>query len=150
MSVSITVPAQYGFVIAAVASTAWLGLWQGWSVGRARKAAGIAYPQAYAEQAVAEKSEAAFRFNCAQRAHSNTLEIIPYVITMGLIWGLKQPVYSAAALEVWVLARIWYTRGYIKNGPKGRMASMRPGFLSMFVLFGGGSWAAYKFVVDSL
>ena len=36
-----------------------------------------------------------------------------------MIWGLKQPVYSAAALELWVLSKVWYTYGYIKNGPKG-------------------------------
>lgn len=58
---------------------------------------------AYAEKAEAEKSEAAFRFNCAQRkslsihvfvradvpslgAHANTLESIPYVITMSVHW----------------------------------------------------------------
>ena len=114
MSASITVPAKYvldqriywrgivsrdsfysifpgrvsfGWVIAAIASTAWLGLWQTFTVIRARKAAGIAYPQggfpsctlvsalgftwsillAYAEKAEVENSEAALRFNCAQR-----------------------------------------------------------------------------------
>lgn len=70
MSSSITVPAQYvrsrdrlsrdrgilthslsrsffrfGWVIAAVASTGWLGLWQSFRVGVARKAAKIPYPQ---------------------------------------------------------------------------------------------------------
>ena len=37
----------------------------------------------------------------------------------GLIWGLKQPVYSAIAIELWVLTKFWYTYGYIKHGPKG-------------------------------
>jgi len=36
-----------------------------------------------------------------------------------MIWGLTQPVYSAAALELWVLSKLWYTIGYINNGPKG-------------------------------
>ena len=36
-----------------------------------------------------------------------------------MIWGLKQPVFSAAALEIWVLSRVWYTVGYIGYGPKG-------------------------------
>jgi hypothetical protein len=66
MSGSITVPTQYanhhygidsgivelthefprfGFVIAAVATTAWLGVWQAYRVGGARREAKIAYPQ---------------------------------------------------------------------------------------------------------
>ncbi|KAF9654095.1 hypothetical protein BDM02DRAFT_1924 [Thelephora ganbajun] len=126
MSNSITVPSQFGWVIGAIVSTAWLGAWQSLRVGAVRRAAGVAYPQAYVEKAEAEKSEAAFRFNCAQRAHANTLEIIPYIITTGLIWGLKQPLYSAIALEIWVLTKVWYTYGYIKNGPEGRLAGARP------------------------
>lgn len=62
MSTSITVPTQcvnhgdcgimtqviflrFGLVLAAVASTAWLGIWQSRRVGAARKAANIPYPQ---------------------------------------------------------------------------------------------------------
>ena len=36
-----------------------------------------------------------------------------------MIWGLKHPIYSAAALQIWVLSKVWYTYGYINNGPKG-------------------------------
>ena len=116
----------------------------------------------YAEKAEVEKSEAALRFNCAQRkfvlppctcpgvytpssgAHANTLENLPYIITMsvarskrtvscaltlsrcrGLIWGLKQPVYSAILLEFWVFTRVLYTYGYINYGPKG-VRTLRP------------------------
>lgn len=111
---------------------------------------------AYAEKAEAEKSEAAFRFNCAQRKllcnhvfpkkstrHPQVPMRIPSRMfrissqcqssglngpshvglhlshRRGLIWGLKQPVYSAIALEIWVLSRVWYTVGYIKKGPNG-------------------------------
>ena len=97
----------------------------------ARKAAKIPYPQSmffslflvavcwdscggvplvYAEQAEVEKSEAALRFNCAQRmfrfvlvvvqkltrrslgAHANTLESIPFVLTT-LVLRLNDPFY---------------------------------------------------------
>lgn len=166
---------RFGWVLAAVASTGWLGFWQSFKVGVARKAAKIQYPQseyaysgvslleftrlhdlAYAEKAEVEKSEAALRFNCAQRELLDTHVFIqklthrlqapiripsrashmscqcqssglngPSCVNSrlsrcrGLIWGLKQPVYSAIALEFWVLGRIWYTRGYINNGPSG-------------------------------
>ncbi|KAF5328783.1 hypothetical protein D9619_011540 [Psilocybe cf. subviscida] len=42
-----------------------------------RKRAGIKYPPMYTEQAQVEASMDAWKFNCAQRAHQNTLEHIP-------------------------------------------------------------------------
>lgn len=169
---------RFGWVIAAAATSAWLGLWQSARVAIARRAAGIKYPQgglflfsygvlleltrrplspAYAELAEVEKSEAAHRFNCAQRMfplrsrncpeadasfhrcprqYPREHSICPHDVSLlllmarfalpdtfricrAMIWGLKQPVYSAAALELWVFAKAWYTHGYIGYGPKG-------------------------------
>ena len=175
---------RYGWVIAAVSSTAWLGLWQATRVAFARHAAGIAYPQgwpsslgrdirllwnshlrfppAYAEKAEVEKSEAAYRFNCAQRessitwlnfpdakassqAHTGThwktfhslshRELDPCTISCahldfprrsGLIFGLKKPVHSAAAVGFWVLTKALYTVGYIRKGPNGVRTILGP------------------------
>lgn len=49
-------------------------MWHGIRIGSFRKAAGIRYPQAYAEKkdmadATPEKKKAMYIFNCAQRAH---------------------------------------------------------------------------------
>ncbi|KAF7795552.1 hypothetical protein EIP86_006714 [Pleurotus ostreatoroseus] len=67
MSLSINIPKEYGYTVAAVASTFCLTFFQTVKVGRARKAAKIPYPQLYAEKAQADASKEAMVFNCTQR-----------------------------------------------------------------------------------
>jgi len=120
MSFTVTLPNNYEYVGAALVSTVWLLIAQGVIVSRYRKRAGIKYPQMYAEKAEAEASKDALKFNCAQRAHQNTLENIPLVLVSTIITGLQFPVYAAAGCAVWTLSRISYTRGYITGDPKKR------------------------------
>ncbi|KAF8632985.1 hypothetical protein AX15_001582 [Amanita polypyramis BW_CC] len=114
---TITIPQGYEYVGATLLSTTWLLLYQITTVSKLRKSAGIQYPQLYAEKAQAETSIEAMKFNCAQRAHQNTLENIPIILTTSLIAGLKAPVFTAAACALWTLGRISYTRGYATGDP---------------------------------
>ena len=71
-------PKEYGYVMVTAASTFFLSFWHGVRVGAFRKAAGIPYPQPYADSAnmsaaSAEKKKAMYLFNCAQRAHGTAL-----------------------------------------------------------------------------
>ncbi|KAI0796324.1 membrane-associated proteins in eicosanoid and glutathione metabolism, partial [Irpex lacteus] len=108
----------YSYLLASVASTFWLTFWQSFRVGRARKAAGIPYPQAYAEAAVAVKSQEAQIFNCTQRAHQNTLEWLPQLYASAFIVGLKYPIPAAIGVASWTFGRVLYTIGYSSGDPK--------------------------------
>jgi len=77
---AIVVPEGYSYVLACIASTAWLNGWQAFKVGSARKAAQVKYPQLYAEKAEAEADRLKMKFNCTQRAHQNTLESLPTML----------------------------------------------------------------------
>ncbi|EJC99660.1 uncharacterized protein FOMMEDRAFT_112727 [Fomitiporia mediterranea MF3/22] len=114
---SIEVPQGYSYVLAAATSSILLNAYQVYNVTKARKAANIAYPQAYAEKAEAMSSVAAYRFNCAQRAHQNTLESAPHVILSTLVTGLKYPYLAAALGGTWIAGRFFYTIGYSTGDP---------------------------------
>ena len=173
---------RFGWVLAALASTAWLGLWQAQIVGMRRRAAGVAYPQgghsflglSFFEihtwtmgslqpmqrkprptsqklLSVSTVPSVSLSFSCVTSRnlpvfrcpfefprespscyHHVSLRSVParflrsrFPNRRGLIWGLKQPVYSAIVLEMWVLTRFWYTYGYINYGPKG-VRTLRP------------------------
>ncbi|KAF8807782.1 membrane-associated proteins in eicosanoid and glutathione metabolism [Phlegmacium glaucopus] len=136
MSVTLTLPNNYQYVGAALFSTVALLFGQGMVVGRYRKRAGIKYPQMYAEKAEAEASKDALLFNCAQRAHQNTLENIPLVFVVTTITGLQFPVYAASACALWTLSRISYTRGYVTGDPNKRGTVMYlVGSISMLTQF---------------
>jgi len=128
---AIQIPEQYPLVIATATSTVFLNIYQYLNVNRHRKAAGIKYPQLYAEKAEMEKSLLARQFNCAQRAHQNTLESLPYVLLMGFVGGLKFPVVSSVILGGWILGRFQYTYMYSKGDP-----TKRSGMLSNYCLMG--------------
>jgi len=141
---SIVVPEGYSYVLAAATSAFWLNVYQTVNVGQARKAAGVKYPNAYAEKAEADSSPAAMKFNCAQRAHQNTLEAVPTFLFLQLFAGLKYPYFAAGLGAAWVAGRVIYTMGYSTGdpakrntigGPLSSLAYAVLGFTSTYVAF---------------
>ena len=57
------------------------------------------------------------RFNCAQRAHQNTLESVPHTLFTILFAGLRYPTAATALGSVWVFGRLIYTTGYATGDP---------------------------------
>ncbi|KAJ6591157.1 hypothetical protein DFH09DRAFT_1138783 [Mycena vulgaris] len=115
-----SLPAGTAYLAGAFLSTIFLLLGQTVVVSRYRGRSGVAYPRAYAEKAEMEANPNAVKFNCAQRAHQNTLENLPMLYTMTLITALKYPSLAAGALGLWSLARVGYTIGYSTGNPNKR------------------------------
>ncbi|KAF9454057.1 membrane-associated proteins in eicosanoid and glutathione metabolism [Macrolepiota fuliginosa MF-IS2] len=124
MSTTIQIPQDFYYVGATIVSTVWVLLGQGFTVGKYRRLSGIKYPQLYAEKAEAEANKDAQLFNCAQRAHQNTLENIPIIWATTIIVGLRMPVIAASACGLWSLSRISYTIGYLSGDPKKRVTPL--------------------------
>ncbi|SAM02052.1 hypothetical protein [Absidia glauca] len=98
---AITIPSEYGYVLATtVATTAYL-MFLTISVGKARTKAKVPYPYG--------------------KLHGNTLEFWPIVTSTALIAGLSHPVLAAAAHAWWLLGRIVYVRGYVTGKPQNRL-----------------------------
>jgi len=116
------VPEGFQYVVASLLATGFLLQGQASVVGKYRKKAGIKYPQLYAEKAEADASKDAALFNCAQRAHHNTLENMPIVIITTLISGLRYPHIAASFCAAFVVGRVAYTRGYLTGDPSKRYA----------------------------
>ncbi|PIL31423.1 hypothetical protein GSI_06124 [Ganoderma sinense ZZ0214-1] len=139
---------EFAYPAAAAVSTFWLLIWQTFRVSRARRAAKVDYPQVYAEKAEAAANQAALKFNCAQRAHQNTLETIPMILTSTLITGLKYPVLAASLCGAWTFSRIFYTIGYSSGDPKKRYmgGNLLFGIVGMFGLLLGSTATVVSFV----
>ncbi|EED21870.1 glutathione S-transferase, putative [Talaromyces stipitatus ATCC 10500] len=150
--VSITVPENYGAVIAVALGGIPLLSWvQGNIVTSLRKPAKIRYPQYYATPAECKENPAAYKFNCAQRAHGNLLENMPQTILYMLIAGLKWPNATAALGTAWIVFRALYAHGYVtaaKPNGVGRFHGA-PFWLVQGALWGmavfGVGWELIKF-----
>ncbi|KAL6245373.1 hypothetical protein RBB50_007372 [Rhinocladiella similis] len=131
MAYTLTVPDKYGYVVlVALGLAPVLAFAQGIVVGTHRKSARIPYPNPYATPQEAKESQAAYKFNCAQRAHGNLLDNLPQVVASMLFAGLEYPVATAALGAGWVFFRIIYAYGYIA----GRKAQGKSR------LYGSGFW----------
>lgn len=97
----------------------------------------------YADKAEAEKDPKLNVFNCTQRAHQNTLEILPVYNTLLLVGGLKYPEISAAAGVVFLLGRMVFVSGYVTGNPAKRTRGAF-GFLGLITLLGTASTTIYN------
>ncbi|KAI9711978.1 MAG: hypothetical protein M1820_001686 [Bogoriella megaspora] len=156
MSMSITVPKEYGYVLLTAASTTVVASWIGFRVGIFRKATRIIkYPQRYAEQsqiaeASPEQKQRLYQYNCAQRAHGNFVEWHPSVVIAMMIGGLKFPVLSAGLGAAWTFSRFLYTVGYTNaSKPNGKGRQIGLVFIPLqSVLFLVACYAGVQFVLQ--
>ncbi|KAH9937377.1 membrane-associated proteins in eicosanoid and glutathione metabolism [Fomitopsis serialis] len=134
------------YPVTAIVSLFWLNVFQTVKVGQARKRAKIPYPQLYAEKAEAAASKDATIFNCTQRAHQNTLEYLPTIITGTLVTSLRHPVLAAAACGIWAASRFVYTIGY-STGDAEKRNKFGSAFVSgagWFTIVGASTWTAIE------
>ncbi|KAK3718533.1 hypothetical protein LTR37_005037 [Vermiconidia calcicola] len=154
MATTITVPREYGYVVATTAFTFFLGAWHGMRIGFFRKAAGVGYPKFYADSgdmasASAEKKKQMYLFNCAQRAHGNYNENHPSVAIAMLLTGLRYPIATTVMGVAWSVGRLVYALGYTKKDGSDGKGRLYGSFfwLPQFALFGLAGWCGVKMVL---
>jgi glutathione S-transferase len=101
----------------------------------------------YAEKSEAEKDPKKNVFNCTQRAHQNTLEVLPVFNTLLFIGGIKYPEISAAGGAVFLLGRVMYASGYSTGDPAKRMRGVF-GYLGLLTCLGTSAATIYHLVMN--
>lgn len=105
----------------------------------ARKKYNVKYPTMYASKAETKEAD---KFNCAQRAHQNTLENVPMFLVVALLGGLLHPLACAIGAGVYNLGKICYIYGYSRGSPEGRYIGTFS-YIGYFVLLGTCSLSLY-------
>ncbi|KAI5812000.1 ER glutathione S transferase [Pyronema omphalodes] len=150
MATILSVPAEYGYVLASIMASTFVNQYHGTLVGLERKSANIPYPNAYASHSEATSDIKKYRFNCAQRAHQNFLEHFPTFITASAIAGLKYPVATAVMGAVWNVGRIVFAKGYINSTQEQKGAGRYKGawyLLAELGLLGTACYTVYQMVM---
>ncbi|TFK99723.1 hypothetical protein BDV98DRAFT_570739 [Pterulicium gracile] len=143
MAVTIYLPDGFKYLAASMLSTVVLTVVQGSVSMYYRKAAKILYPRVYAEKAEMDANPAAYKFNCAQRVHQNTLENIPAVLTVTALTAVTNPKFAAAGLATFTFGRILYSWGYIATGERYARGGV-VGTLAQLSLLGGSIYTVFK------
>lgn len=141
----ITLDSGYKYLAGSLLSTVFLTMYQSVNVSKYRKLAKIPYPRVYAEKAEMEANKVAVQYNCAQRAHLNTLESLPNIVVLSLITSLSMPTFAAQAVAAWTAGRVLYTIGYTTGDPDKR--NTQGGFissLSLMTLISTASYTVYQ------
>ncbi|GMK59430.1 hypothetical protein CspeluHIS016_0800360 [Cutaneotrichosporon spelunceum] len=116
-----TLPSTFPVMGVGVLAVVFLNIFQARNVGVKRAAAGVKYPAAYASEEAAKADPKKNVFNCAQRAHANTLEFIPSLVGMFAYVGCFHPLLATGSLLVWVISRVGYTINYSTGEPAKRV-----------------------------
>uniref|UniRef100_K4AGA3 Glutathione S-transferase 3, mitochondrial n=1 Tax=Setaria italica TaxID=4555 RepID=K4AGA3_SETIT len=122
MAVAIELTKEYGYVVLVLVAYAFLNFWMSFQVGKARKKYKVFYPTMYA---VESENKDAKLFNCVQRGHQNSLEVMPLFFAMLLLGGLRHPAAGAGLGALYTVARFFYFKGYAAGAPRNRMSGVR-------------------------
>mmetsp|Transcript_27538 Transcript_27538/g.69503 ORF Transcript_27538/g.69503 Transcript_27538/m.69503 type:complete len:195 (+) Transcript_27538:121-705(+) len=122
-AVTLTIPKAYGMLFITngfMPST--VCLWMGFGiVGPARRKYGVELPTMYAVSL--REGDDAYKFNCCQRAHHNTLETLPLFLLASFLGGIKHPLLCACSGLLWCYSRVVWAKGYATGVPKSRYAA---------------------------
>merc|ERR1711907_53440 len=126
-TMSSLLPEGYGYVFGGLFATCIANFYLVINVATRRKKFGIEYPALYADKTHIDGKKCkdekdVEEFNCAQRAHQNTVENMGTVQLLGAVNGLVFPTFSGSCLAIYAVGRVVYGHGYVTGGPNGRMA----------------------------
>ena len=111
--VSINVSPEYGYVVLVSIAMFFVNWWKMIKIGLLRKELKVDYPTMYSNEHPI--------FNCYQRAHQNTLEVVPYFYPALLTAGLRHPIGASIAGLMFCAGRIFYAIGYYSGDPEKRV-----------------------------
>ena len=120
--------ADFGYVMLTVVYMVIMNIYLSLGVGKGRKKYGVKYPDMYSDKHPA--------FNCIQRAHQNTLEVMPLILGLLILVGIALPCYAAICGAIWVTSRFSYASGYSTGDPAQRTKGNYGYFGHLGLLFG--------------
>jgi glutathione S-transferase len=112
-----------------------LYIWTGTTVGKARKAHGVDYPNTTGNDA----------FNRVWRAHANTLEALPqFLPSLWLFAVIVSDMWAGVLALVWAVGRILYVQGYAVAADKRGTGFMISLVATAIALFGSLGVVIYQ------
>ncbi|KAF7134800.1 hypothetical protein RHSIM_Rhsim08G0023100 [Rhododendron simsii] len=111
------IPREYGYVILTLVLYCFLNVWMAEGVLKARKKYNVHYPTLYASES---ENKDAKLFNCVQRGHQNSLELMPMFFMLMIMGGIKHPLICSSLGLVYIMGRYLYFTGYATGNPKNR------------------------------
>lgn len=127
----------YPFAVLGTGLVILLYVWTGLTVGKARKAHGVDYPNTQGPDA----------FNRVWRAHANTLEALPqFLPSLWMFAVIVSDLWAGALALVWALGRILYVQGYAQAADKrgtGFMISLAATAIALFGSMGMVLWQLF-------
>ncbi|XP_059623304.1 uncharacterized protein LOC132266447 [Cornus florida] len=126
-----SLPKEYGFVALVLVLYCFFNFWMAFQVGQARKKYKVNYPTLYA---VESENKDAKLFNCVQRGHQNSLEMLPMFFMLMILGGIKHPLICASLGAFYIVGRYFYFTGYASGDPRNRLNLGKYGFLALLGL----------------
>ncbi|GAB4836130.1 hypothetical protein Ancab_001045 [Ancistrocladus abbreviatus] len=122
---------EYGYVALVLVFYCFLNFWMGFQVGKARKRYKVFYPTLYASES---ENKDAKLFNCIQRGHQNSLEMMPIFFILMILGGMRHPCIAAGLGLIFIVSRYFYFTGYASGDPQKRLTIGKYGFLAVLGL----------------
>ncbi|XP_077230748.1 uncharacterized protein LOC143863853 [Tasmannia lanceolata] len=119
---SVELPNEYGYVVLVFVLYGFLNFWMAFQVGKARKKYNVFYPTLYALES---ENKDAKLFNCIQRGHQNSLEMMPFFSGLLLLGGIQHPLISAGFGVFYLVSRYFYFKEYSTGIPANRLKIVR-------------------------
>ncbi|KAF3775315.1 hypothetical protein EJ110_NYTH50770 [Nymphaea thermarum] len=124
---AVEIPKEYGFVVLVFVFYVFFNFWMAFQVGKRYK---VPYPTLYA---IESENKDAKLFNCIQRGHQNSIEVMPIFFALLLLGGVRHPVAVTALGILYTVGRYFYFSGYSTGVPANRLTL---GKLNLFALMG--------------
>ncbi|XP_031371405.1 microsomal glutathione S-transferase 3 [Punica granatum] len=126
-------PREYGYVALVLILYCFLNFWMSFQVGKARKKYKVFYPTLYATES---ENKDAKLFNCVQRGHQNSLEMMPTFFMLMILGGIRHPCICTGLGCLYIVSRFFYFKGYSTGDPENRLKIGKYGFLALLGLMG--------------